>query len=532
MLHVIQHPSNVNSVAFSPDGGRLASGSDEIVRIWNTATGELEDELEGHTKGVQSVAFSHNGHFIVSGSEDWTVRIWNRATCKTRYTLTGHTSDVRSVAISRDDKFVVSGSHDQTVRMWDIETGGVLHELKGHTEQVKSVAVSPDCQHIASGSRGEVWIWTKDGIIEHKLETPTEKYNMSDLAFSHDGHRILCNVKGTEWTITGHRLSPLGTKNDPSPKYIQSVAYSPIDHEIVYGTLFGEVMIWNTDTKKRYKLGTHSGGGVTSISFSSDGSRIASGSYDKTVRIWDPRTFAETDIGWLDHVALSHDGQWIVTASFNVIQVWRVAETMAKTNKLIIKTNVKSITLSHDGSCVVIGYRAGSILIWNHLTNTVKHQKSGQSNCLWSVVCNHLAKRQMSGYSVWVRCVAFYDESHVASGSNDKTVRIWNCHTGKEVGLHHHSNWVVCVAFSRDGGHIAFGDSFHTVWIWNPSTGDIHTNPDKSEKGWVHSVAFSHDGNHVISGRGDEVWIWNVTTNESIKLSERINCQMGPESIL
>ena len=189
VLHVIRHRSWVNSVAFSPDGGCLASGSDEIVRIWNTVTGELEDELEGHTKSVLSVAFSHNGHFIVSGSGDKTVRIWNAATCETRYTLTGHTRDVTSLAISRNDEFVVSGSDDRMVRMWNTTMGVLLRELKGHGDWVKSVAVSPDCQHIASGSRGEVWIWTKDGVIEHKLECPTEKYNeVYDVTFSHDGH--------------------------------------------------------------------------------------------------------------------------------------------------------------------------------------------------------------------------------------------------------------------------------------------------------------------------------------------------------
>ena len=109
-MHVIQHASKVKSVAFSPDGSRLASGSDKIVRIWNMATGELEDELEGHIYAVCSVAFSHNGHFIVSGSRDKTVWIWNTATCETRYMLTGHTSEVTSVAISRNDQFVVSGS--------------------------------------------------------------------------------------------------------------------------------------------------------------------------------------------------------------------------------------------------------------------------------------------------------------------------------------------------------------------------------------------------------------------------------------
>ena len=529
VLHVIQHPSTVNSVAFSPDGGRLASGSDEIVRIWNTATGELEDELEGHRGWVWSVAFSHKGHFIVSGSGDKTVRIWNAATCETRYTLTGHTDGVTSVAMSRDDKFMVSGSWDGTVRMWDIETGGLLHELKGHADhQMVSVAVSPDCQHIASGSLHEVWIWTKDGVIEHKLECPTNQFNaVSDLAFSHDGRRILCNVNRTEWTITGHRLSPPGTDNDLFLENIHSVAYSPIDREIVYGMEFGRVMIWNTDTKKRHILGTHSDGAqvVMSISFSPDGSRMASGSNDKTVRIWDPRTSPEMYLMWLDHVALSHDGQWIVTASRH-IEVWRVTETMTKANKLSIKTIVSSIALSHDGSRVVIGCTDGSILVWNHLTNMIKRYNSGHSNRVWSVVWNHLTKCLIRGHSDPVMCVAFSsDGSHVVSGSDDKTVRIWNCHTGKEVGLYHRG--VMCVAFSRDGGHVAFGDNYDRAWIWNPSTGQIHIEPTNSARGQVHSVAFSHDGNHVISGWEDGVWMWNMTTDESTKLSERIQVPDG-----
>ena len=511
-MHVIRHPSFVHSVAFSPDGGHLVSASDKIVRIWNTATGELEDDLEGHTNIVWSVAFSHNGCFIVSGSGDGTVRIWNTATWKTTYVLMGHRSGVRSVAISRNDWFVVSGSDDKTVHIWDTAKGELLRKLEGHPDEVISIAVSPNCQHIASGSDNKVWIWTMDGELEHKLECPTNQPNkVYDLAFSHDGHRILCNCNRTEWTAMGHRLPPQETNNDPDHlEYIRSMAYSSKDNEIVYGKSHGAVLLWKMETNKSHTLGTHTAA-VTSISFSPDGSRIASGSSDQTVRIWDARLSGAIDKEMhseFSRVTLSHDGQWIVTVSLGHIQVWRVMETVTKMNELII-ADVWSLALSHDSSRIVIGCLDGSIRVWNHLTN--------KTEC------------QIHRHSTSVTCVAFsYDGSHVVSGSEDKTVRIWDCHMGKEAGLYRHLHQVRCIAFSRNG-RVAFGSYNQPIQIWNPSTGEIHSVSDKWQRtGYsVNSITFSHDGSHVISGWGDQVWIWNVTTNESTKLSERIQLPDG-----
>ena len=514
LVHVIQHFSHLCSVAFSPDSSRLASGSwnDGIVRIWNTATGELEDELEGHTNRVLSVVFSHNGRFIVSGSGDDTIRIWNTATCKTTYTLMGHEAAVMSVAISRDDKFVVSGSMDKTVRMWDTAMGELLHELKGYGDEVGSVVVSPDCQHVAFVSHaGELWIWTKDGVIEHKLECLGHNV-LYDLAFFNDGSRILCNVNRPEWTTTVHRLSLPNT-----PDYLErtmSVAYSPNDGEIVYGMEHGAVMIWNTETNKTHILGSHSGT-VTSIVFSPDGGRIASGSYDGTVKIWDPRlrrTNDQESLQELKSVALSHDGGWIVTESCDHIQVWRVTETMTKANEWItdsVMANVWRLSLSRDGSRVVIGYKDGSIDVWNHLTN--------------------MTECQMSGHSQRV-CIAFsYDGCHVVSGSYDKTVRIWDCHTGNQVSVYRYWKKVTCITFSRDGGHVAFGSGDGTVRVWNLSTNRIDKEPVSrpERRDWMHSVAFSHDDSHVISGSWSGVWIWNLTTSESTRLSERIQLPDG-----
>ena len=511
LVQAMQCGSYVASVAFSPDGSRLASGSyTNRVRIWNTATGELEDELEGHASCVESVAFSHNGRFIVSGSWDKTIRIWNTATCETTFILMGHEGAVQSIAISRNDKLVVSGSSDRTVRMWEAATSELLHELKGHGDRLASVAVSPDCQHVASLSdAGELWIWTKDGVIEHRFKCLDKHDIPHDLAFSNDGSRILCNR--TEWTTTGHRLSPMDTNNEPGYMgHTVSMAYSLDDDEVVCGMADGKVMIWNRDTNKTHILGRHSDQ-VTSVAFSQDGSRIASGSIDGTVRIWDLRLKGMVDeeepLEELRAVVLSRDGGWIVTAPRHHVQVWRVTETVAKANELITEDAVCCLALSRDGSRVVIGCADGNIWVWNHLTNITECRMSH------------------SGYKFGsVECVAFsYDGRHVVSGSTDGTVQIWDCHMGNEVSMYQTSSlhYIRCVAFSRDGGRVAFGseisDSEESVQIWNPSTGQIQILPD-SETDWMDSVAFSHDDSHVMFGSSSGVLIWNLTTNESTHL--------------
>jgi len=120
------------------------SGSwDKTVRLWDAATGALQQTLKGHSDSVTSVAFSPDGRQVVSGSDDQTVRLWDVATGALQQTLEGHSGWVTSVAFSSDGKQVVSGSDDKTVRLWDVATGALLQTLEGHSGWVTSVAFSP-----------------------------------------------------------------------------------------------------------------------------------------------------------------------------------------------------------------------------------------------------------------------------------------------------------------------------------------------------------------------------------------------------
>ncbi|KAJ5644252.1 uncharacterized protein N7484_006759 [Penicillium longicatenatum] len=150
------HSDGVNSIAWSPDGSRLASASDdEIVRIWDPTTGRSILTLEGHRDGVNSIAWSLDGSRLASASDDEIVRIWDPTTGRSISTLEGHSDGVNSIAWSLDGNRLASASYDKTVRIWDPATGQSISTLEGHSDSVWSIAWSPDRSRLASASDDE-----------------------------------------------------------------------------------------------------------------------------------------------------------------------------------------------------------------------------------------------------------------------------------------------------------------------------------------------------------------------------------------
>ena len=157
------HSDWVRSLAWSPDGQILASGSrDTTIQLWDTASGRLYHTFSSHSDEVYGLAWSPDGQKLASGSGDATVRLWNVAAKKLQQTLTGHHSAVRSVAWSPDGRFLASGSTDDTVRYWDFETRNV-GALEGHTNQVTSVSFSSNSRFLASkATDGTIRFWRTD----------------------------------------------------------------------------------------------------------------------------------------------------------------------------------------------------------------------------------------------------------------------------------------------------------------------------------------------------------------------------------
>jgi len=149
------HSELVSGVAFSPDGKWLASASDDrTIKLWDATTGRLLLTAKGHTGKVHSVVFSPDGTRLASGSGDNTVRIWDAASGQELQRLEGHTFDVNCVVFSPDGKRLASAgtSLDRTVKVWDTISGQETLNLKGHTLGIPGIAFSPDGLRLASTS--------------------------------------------------------------------------------------------------------------------------------------------------------------------------------------------------------------------------------------------------------------------------------------------------------------------------------------------------------------------------------------------
>ncbi|RAM53512.1 MAG: hypothetical protein C6Y22_00450 [Hapalosiphonaceae cyanobacterium JJU2] len=155
------HSAGVNSLAFSRDGHILASASkDSTIKLWNTTTLEEIYTLPGHRGNVNSIQFSRDNQILASGGEDSQIKLWNPHTGRITTTLIGHSGGITSIAISPDNLLLASASKDSKIKLWDLNKKQEICSLEGHSGEVRSVAFSPNGKMIASGSRdAKIKIW-------------------------------------------------------------------------------------------------------------------------------------------------------------------------------------------------------------------------------------------------------------------------------------------------------------------------------------------------------------------------------------
>ncbi|KZP28027.1 WD40 repeat-like protein [Athelia psychrophila] len=480
------HIDDVISIAFSPDGVCIVSGSEDCnIRVWDVHTGELVEGPFEHTQRVLSVAFLPGGEHIASGSSNTTVHVWNAQGELVGWPFKGHTGVVTSLLFSPNKKLIVSGSLDGTIHIWDACTGDlVAGPFEGHEDHVFVVAFSPDGKHIASGSEDKcIRVW---GVRSGELVAGPFKGHssmISSVAFSPDGKHI---ASGSYDHTTGKLVS--GPFEGHS-NFVTSVAYSPDGLHIVSGSEDHTIRFWDArigellagPDELHIALGSqdntvcHSNA-VTSVVFSPDGLHIASGSDDAAIHVWDANTGRlvagplEGHTDSVNSVAFSPDGLHIVSGSED--------HTITAGPFLGHIGEVTSVAFSPNGEHIASG----------SMDNTV---------CIRDAYMGGLLTRPLEGHTGAVSSVAFSPNARlIVSGSWNGTICMWDAGTGRLLAgpLRGQTAPVRSIAFSPDGVHIASGSYDCTTLVAGPLGG--HTQ-------CVNSVAFSPGGECIASGSDD-----------------------------
>src|SRR5688572_2868594 len=462
ILKFVTTPSTRVSLALSPDGATLATGTSKGgIVLWDAATLTEKRTMQQGQGAVESLSFSPDGTTLASAGSGRIV-LWDTGSGQERRVLEGGHPSVRRVVWHPEGSHLYSSSRNEPlIFVWDLATG-TRSEIPD--TRLMTIDVSPDGKTIASAEEytGAVRLW----------DTATRK--------------VRAVLKGGSGTV-------------------RAIAFSP-DGSLVAGATQGStIIIWDAVTgAERKKLeGQHDR--LECLAFSPDGKRLASGSNNRTIVLWDvttgkPLEQLDGHKNSLVNLVFTRDGQRLISIAFDsTLMVWNVAMPHHRARLLGHQADVRTLAVSPDGSTIASGSDDGTIRLWDAATGSER-----------AVLSDHRGP---------VRTVAFSpDSAALASGSDDdKRILIWEVASGHRLRELDASGEVTSVIFTPDGRALASGaESRSSILIQDAATGAVHAELQGHESE-VDALAFSRDGKVLVSG-GDEgsVRVWNVSTWKEI----------------
>jgi WD40 repeat protein len=449
---------SVNSIAFSPDGRYLATASqDGTARVWDAAFGQLKFTLSGHLGAVTSVAFSPDGRVLATTSRDRTAKVWNTASGQAILTISGHTRLITSVAFSSDGRYLATASLDSTARVWEVASGQVVSVLLGHSRPVNHVAFSPDGRLLATASQ--------DGTA-----------------------RVWDAASGRETAILGERT------DFEYNNAINSVAFSPNGRQLATASADRTAKVWDVASRRVLYTIPERTGAINSIAFSPDGRYLATAGEDLITEMWE---IVSGYAGAVDSIALSRNGQLLATAnSDGTVEVWdttidQVVHTLLGSTPPLI-----SMAFSSDGGRLTTVSRDGALQVWD--------VASGQ------------AVLPLLRSTAPVISTAFSSNGgRLATASRDGAVRVWDVASGQIIlPILGSTLSVINMAFGPEGARLATVSRDGAVQVWDVASGqavpDLLRTIERSA-----SITFSPDGKQLaIAGRDGAVRLWDFISTK------------------
>ncbi|AFY43471.1 CHAT domain-containing protein [Nostoc sp. PCC 7107] len=531
---LIKHEAAIQTIAFSPNGQIIASGSaDKTIRIWDLHGKELKI-LREHQAIITSLAFSPDGKTLASASEDGEVKIWNvehlddkNLTSTSKQVWQSEEVITKISFSSNSQNLIIAGLFD--VSIWDLtqlkSEPKLLTEEEG-TEVVTSISLRPDGKMLAIA---KVKAQDFDSDIKNKSIT-IELWNLgsqpqkisqsikadqdiiSSLVFSPDNKTLasasldhivkIWDLKQLKSKLQKTFKSPSNTQENGEDINIATdlLAFSPDSQTLAYGD--GKtVKLWNLSTEKlQTSLNGHQAD-ISSVAFSPDGGTLASAGGDNTIILWNlDGKLLNTLTGHeaaVNHLTLSPNGQILASASDdNTVKLWDLNGKLLHT-LTGHKYAVTNIAFSPDNQTLASTSNDNTIILWN-LDGTLIHKLTKNNYSLTNIVYSP------GGYIL-------------ASAGSDNNINLWDVNGNLLHSLKGHKYAITSVVFSHKNKIIATASKDKTIKLWNFQGELLQT--IKGYQAAVTNIAFSHDDKFLVSSSEDgTLKLWNVQNKLSPSL--------------
>jgi WD40 repeat protein len=457
----------ISAVAFNAAGTVLASaGEDRIICLWDVISGRLAGTLKGHTDRIQALAWHPKGHRLVSGGWDTTARLWNTQTLEPIILLNGHADQVTALTFSPDGSLLACADSANAIHLWDAEAGKSLHVLKEHEAEIRCLTFAPDGLRLASaGADRVIHLWDArqgrllSGRGEHILQR-------TQVAVTPDGSRLVSTSGGAGlriWDVKGSGSEIRPQEDGP----LHVLALSPDGKLLAGGGSDTRVRVWETATGKFHTFLEGQKGKVAAAAFSPDGTILASASdVDGMVWLWNMETREPVlvipeaaDACTVETLAFRPQGRylavggidWLATGgSDGAICIWDIQDNCSVA---VLDRGATRVAFDPTGRWLAAASLSESICLWD-----MEPIIRGSEPSLTPM-------RELTGPTETVSCVAFSpDGARLASGSDDRTLRLWNVQTGEPEAAYSLDTPIKALCFSPDGRFIFTGNGNTTSY--------------------------------------------------------------------